>query len=680
MANLVSQVTKNMADEVLKYKDLVGRKEELNKLIEILNRKEKANPVLIGEAGVGKTAIVEGLVKLIVSANSEGLDDGDNLDELVLDSVDATLVDEVKLSTKLLNSRIFELNVGSLVQRAAFSGSVEAVVKDFCNQIIADSEENGQIILFVDEIHLLVGQDRGPKQELSNAFKPFLARGDVRLIGATTRKEYKQIEDDKALERRFTPIMVQELSVEETVEVLRANKSIFEEFHEVEYDDATLVYMAKTAKRYMSDRSLPDSALDLLDIVGAKRNLSYGEINTSLFDMQMVDIKNRMYPLIAEDRFGEAYPLNIELNQLEHNRSEYIEESKGLRQGIITVSDVKDIVESYLGVEVAIDLSVEDELGRLRTMQEDLKSKVVGQDGAVLAVSDAVVSHRLGLRNPNKPVGSFLFYGPSGVGKTELAKQLAKLLYGDESKMLRLDMGEFQEGHTISKLLGSPAGYIGYGDGSTAFEPLRKNPNQVVLVDEFEKAHPNIQNVFLSILDDGFVKDQQNNCINFKETVLIFTTNAKPTNTVQTGAIGFGMASAKTTELVVRFNQFRPEVLNRFDGVIEFKDLTESVLKDILNLRIADLNNLYEEAGYIIEFTEPAKDLLVKNSMDKGMGARPLNRNLNNIVESNLKRAILGGRTNKHFKFGVLDGVIVLKDEPTVVNNNQVVVNVNVNN
>lgn len=634
MSKLIGQVTTDMMEDLETYKPLIGREDELNKLIEILNRKEKANPVLIGEAGVGKTAIVEGLVRRI---------------------------DEGNVPHKLQDARILALNLGTLVQQGSFSGSVEAVVKALCEQIIAENQSGKPIILFVDELHALV-DNKGPKQDMVTAFKPYLARGDIRMIGATTRVEYKDIEDDKALERRFTPIVVEEMSIEDTVLVLEGVQEIFETYHEVEYAPGTLTYMAKSADRYLADRSLPDAAIDLMDIVGSKRNLTYPVINTAEYDEQLDVIKQEMYPLISEDRFGEAYSLKTQLNALQEEKRERQEEIKETRRTVIDITDVKHIVEDFLNVEVAVDLSVEDELTRLQTFETQLMSKVIGQEDAVQSVSDAVVSHRLGLRNPNKPVGSFLFYGPSGVGKTELAKQLANILYGDSNKMIRIDMGEYQEPHSISKLLGSPAGYVGYGDGSTAFEPIRKNPNQVVLVDELEKAHPNVQNVFLSILDDGFATDQQNNRINFKETVLIFTTNAKPTKETTTGSIGFGtQKSSDENEKVVRFNEFRPEFLNRFDKIVAFKDLSKDVMKQILELRISDLNELYEESGYVIEFTEPAKNILVEQSMDKGMGARPLNRNLQTLVESSIKERLLSGQRQSEFKYGVEAGEIVLK-------------------
>lgn len=625
-------------ENINRYKPLIGREDELNTLIEVLNRKEKPNPVLIGEAGVGKTAIVEGL---------------------------AVKISQNDVPSKLQGVELHELKLGRLIQKGMMMGSIESVVDEFCKSIV---EYDTPVILFVDELHTMMDNGKPMQSGLADAFKPYLARGEIRLIGCTTLNEYRQIEQDKAMERRLTPVYVAEPSFDDAVLMLEGLKETYEQYHEVTYDEGVLPFIVKSAQRYIQDRVLPDKAIDLLDIVGAKRNLSYPTIDTEEFDTQLNTLEDDIFPLVNEDRYPEAYPKVVELKELEQAREQYIQTQKESREVIITVRDVKHILEGHLNVEIDIELDEDEDITRLANLESHIKMHVIGQDEAVERVSNAIVSHRLGLRNPKKPIGTFMFYGPSGVGKTELAKQVAKELYGSEDNLLRLDMGEYQEPHTISKLLGSPAGYVGFGNGKNAFESLRKKPNQVVLVDEFEKAAPNIQNVFLSILDEGHVTDQENNRVNFKESIIIFTSNAKPSSETDAPTVGFGSVTNRDSnkEIVVRFNEFRPEFVNRLDGIIKFNDMTKDMLLTILDLRINDLNDLYHDMGYTVTLSDDAKELLVSQSLDKGMGARPLNRNLTKLVETQMQQRLLSGDRNKVFNFDVVGGEIVLGDFNTV--------------
>lgn len=636
---LYEEVTEDMLAQVSKYKPLIGRQEEVANLVEVLNRKEKANPILLGEAGVGKTAIVEGLAQRIVAK---------------------------EVPTKLYNTRLLELKMGRLVAMGQRMGSVELVIEQVFEEILESDEE---VILYIDEFHTIMEVGKPYTNGLQDYFKPYLARGEVRIIGSTTTAEYKQVERDKAMARRMTPILVEEPKFEESLLILEGVKSTFEEYHDVEYDEGTLEFIINVTDRYIKERVQPDKGIDYLDLVGAKRNLLYTVPDTSQFDEVLDREAKEMYDNLKATQMDEAYANQQNIDLVTAEREEYLETERESRQRLITISDVKAILTEHLGVEVDIDTGDGDELHNLRNLTSRLKEQVIGQDEAVESVGKVLVHHQLGLRNPEKPVGTFLFHGPSGVGKTELAKQIALEKFGSKDNLLRIDMGEYKEPHKISALLGSPAGYVGYENGKGAFESLRKKPNQVVLIDEMEKAHPSILDVFLRVLDEGILRDSDNNLINFRETVLIFTTNAKA-NKASNVTIGFGGSSDTTTkEQVVRFDQFKPEFLNRFDAIIEFKDMTVGMLELITDLRITELNKRYEQQGYKVKFTKPAKSLLATTSLDKGMGARPLNRNLTKLVEDSMATYLLGGGEDKTFNFGVESNKIVLKasnNEPLI--------------
>lgn len=636
---LYEEVTEDMLAQVSKYKPLIGRQEEVANLVEVLNRKEKANPILLGEAGVGKTAIVEGLAQRIVAK---------------------------EVPTKLYNTRLLELKMGRLVAMGQRMGSVEMVIEQVFDEIL---ESDDDVILYIDEFHTIMEAGKPYTNGLQDYFKPYLARGEVRIIGSTTTAEYKQVERDKAMARRMTPILVEEPKFEESLLILEGVKSTFEEYHDVVYDEGTLEFIINVTDRYIKERVQPDKGIDYLDLVGAKRNLLYTVPDTSQFDEVLDREAKEMYDNLKATQMDEAYANQQNIDLVTAEREEYLETERESRQRLITVSDIKVILSEHLGVEVDIDTGDGDELHNLRNLTSRLKEQVIGQDEAVESVGKVLVHHQLGLRNPEKPVGTFLFHGPSGVGKTELAKQIAFEKFGSKDNLLRIDMGEYKEPHKISALLGSPAGYVGYENGKGAFESLRKKPNQVVLIDEMEKAHPSILDVFLRVLDEGILRDSDNNLINFRETVLIFTTNAKA-NKASNVTIGFGGNSDTTTkEQVVRFDQFKPEFLNRFDAIIEFKDMTVGMLELITDLRITELNKRYEPQGYKVNFTKPAKSLLATTSLDKGMGARPLNRNLTKIVEDSMAEYLLGGGDDKIFNFGVESNKIVLKasnNEPLI--------------
>lgn len=633
--NMYEEVTEDMLKQVSSYKPLIGRQEELDKLVEILNRKEKANPVLLGEAGVGKTAIVEGLAQRIASKD---------------------------VPTKMHNARLLELKMGRLVAMGQRFGSIEAAVEQFFTEI---KETNEHIILFIDEVHTLMEAGKPYVNGIQDYFKPHLARGNVRLIGSTTVAEFKQVERDKAMARRLTPIIVNEPSFEDSVLILEGVKETFEEYHDVEYGEGVLPYILNVTNRYLKERVQPDKGIDYLDLVGAKRNLLYKVPDTTEYDEALLAQVDDMYLNLKAHNMEEAYACQQIIDTVTEQRDAYIQAEQEARQRLITVADVKVILTNHLGVEVDIDTDDQEDVLSLNTLTDRLRSQVIGQEEAVNGVGKVLIHHQLGLRNPEKPVGTFLFYGPSGVGKTELAKQIALEKFGSKDNLLRIDMGEYKEPHKISALLGSPAGYVGYDNGKGAFESLRKKPNQVVLIDEVEKAHPSILDLFLRVLDEGILRDSDNNLINFRETVLIFTTNAKPkkNNMVSIGFGSNGGTTLPTPQQVVRFDQFKPEFLNRFDAIIEFNDMTVEILETIADLRISELNKRYEQLGYTVSFTKPAKSLLAQTSLDKGMGARPLNRNLTKLVEDTMASYLLGGGTSKVFNFGVENGTIVLKPE-----------------
>lgn len=634
---MYEEVTEDMLAKVSSYKPLIGRHEEVANLVEVLNRKEKANPILLGEAGVGKTAIVEGLAQRIVAK---------------------------EVPSKLYNARLLELKLGRLVAMGQKMGSLESAVEALFTEIMETEEE---VILFIDEFHTLMEAGKPYVNGIQDYFKPYLARGEVRIIGSTTTAEYKQVERDKAMARRMTPIIVNEPAFDDTVLILEGVKETFEAYHDVEYAEGVIPFIVSVTNRYIKERVQPDKGIDYLDLVGAKRNLLYTIADTSEFDEALLSEAEDMYQNLKANNMEEAFDNQQVIDTITEQRNVYLAAEQETRQRVITVADVKVILSEHLGVDVDIDTGDQDDMNSLKTLTDRLKGQVIGQEDAVNGVGKVLVHHQLGLRNPEKPVGSFLFYGPSGVGKTELAKQIALEKYGSKDNLLRIDMGEYKEPHKISALLGSPAGYIGYENGKGAFESLRKKPNQVVLIDEMEKAHPSILDVFLRVLDEGMLRDSDNNLINFRETVLIFTTNAKA-NKNSTVSIGFGSnggTTVPTPQQVVRFDQFKPEFLNRFDAIIEFNDMTVDMLESITDLRISELNKRFTQQGYTVTFTKPAKSLLASTSLDKGMGARPLNRNLTKLVEDAMATYLLGGGQNKTFNFGVEGGNIVLKPEQT---------------
>lgn len=636
---LYDQVTVDMLANVDTYKPLVGRHEELANLVEVLNRKEKANPVLLGEAGVGKTAIVEGLAQRIVSKD---------------------------VPSKLYNSRLLELKLGRLVSMGQKTGSIELLIERLFEELVNTDED---IILFVDEFHTIMEVGKPYINGIQDYIKPYLARGKVRLIGSTTTAEFKQVEQDKAMARRLTPIYINEPTYEDNLAILEGVYSTFEEYHDVVYGEGVLDYIIRVTNRYIKDRVQPDKSIDYLDLVGAKRNLLYTVPDTTGYDATLLEQADEMYIHLKENQMVDAYANQQVLDSVKAEKEAYIEAQMATRQRHITIDDVKSILTLHLGVDVEVDTGDTDDLEQLRTLTQRISERVIGQEEAVKRVGDVLVHHQLGLRNPDKPVGTFLFYGPSGVGKTELAKQIAQEKFGSTNNLLRLDMGEYKEAHKISSLLGSPSGYVGYENGKGAFESLRKKPNQVVLVDEIEKAHPSIMDVFLRVLDEGMLRDSGNNLINFRETIIIFTTNANP-EFGKDKVVGFGTIqadSALTKEEVIRFAEFRPEFLNRFDGIVKFNDMTVDILEQITDLRIKELNERYKQQGYTIAFTKPAKKLLASKSLDKGMGARPLNRNMSKVVENSLASYLLGGGTDRHFNFGVENDTVVLKNTPTQV-------------
>ncbi len=613
---------------------VVGRDSEIKRVIEILNRRTKNNPVLIGEPGVGKTAVVEGLAQKIV--------DGD-------------------VPQKLLDKEVIRLDVASLVQGTGIRGQFEERIQ----KLIEEIKQAENIILFIDEVHEIVGAGSAGDGNLDagNILKPALARGEIQMVGATTLSEYRIIEKDAALERRMQPVRVDEPSVEETVTILKGLQPRYEDYHHVKYTDEAIRAAAVLSNRYIQDRFLPDKAIDLLDESGSKENLTIQFVDPKVIDKKLADAQQQKQLASQEEDFEKAAYYRDQINKLQKMKERQITEEE---TPVIDEKTMEQIVEERTGIPVG-ELK-EKEQAQLKNLAIDLKEHVIGQDEAIDKVAKAIRRNRVGLGKKNRPIGSFLFVGPTGVGKTELAKQLAYEMFGSEDSMIRFDMSEYMEKHSISKLIGSPPGYVGYEEAGQLTEKVRRNPYSLILLDEVEKAHPDVLHMFLQILDDGRLTDAQGRTVSFKDTLIIMTSNAG-SGKVEAN-VGFGAAREGITRSVLNqlHHYFTPEFLNRFDGIIEFKALSKENLLKIVTLMLDEVNGMLEQQHLHIDVTPEVKEKLVELGFDPSMGARPLRRTIQEQIEDGIAEFYLDHPTEHSLEATLNDeGKVIIATKNVVV-------------
>ncbi|MBC1412541.1 ATP-dependent Clp protease ATP-binding subunit [Listeria welshimeri] len=592
--NLTDMAKKDQLDPV------IGRDKEIKRMIEILNRRNKNNPVLIGEPGVGKTAVVEGLANAIIAGN---------------------------VPSKLMNKEVILLDVASLVSGTGIRGQFEERMK----QLIKELQERKNTILFIDEVHTIVGAGSAEgSMDAGNILKPALARGDLQMIGATTLKEYRTIEKDAALERRFQPVTVNEPTTKETLTILNGLKAKYEDFHEVVYSPEALTAAVELSARYIQDRHLPDKAIDLMDEVGSKYNLSVEKLDENTVSERVARLEEEKNHALQMEDYEKAAKVRDEITRLEENKTS----NSFSERPVIQASDIQAIIEEKTGIPVG--RLQEDEKSKMKNLESNLTGKVIGQEDAVKKVAKAIRRSRVGLKAKNRPIGSFLFVGPTGVGKTELGRTLARELFGTSEAMIRLDMSEFMEKHSVSKLIGSPPGYVGHEEAGQLTEKVRRNPYSIILLDEIEKAHPDVQHMFLQILEDGRLTDSQGRTVSFKDTVIIMTSNAGATDTE--ASVGFNTGSdtklEKGTDILAKLGAyFKPEFLNRLDSVIEFKSLEKDDLVQIIDLMLLDLNTMLKQEGVTIDVSSEVKEHLIELGYDAKFGARPLRRTIQEHLE-----------------------------------------------
>lgn len=609
---------------------VIGRDEEIIRVIEILNRRTKNNPVLIGEPGVGKTAVVEGLAQKIV--------DGD-------------------VPHKLQGKEVIRLDVVSLVQGTGIRGQFEERMQKLMEEI----RERKDVILFIDEIHEIVGAGSAGdgNMDAGNILKPALSRGELQLVGATTLNEYRIIEKDAALERRMQPVKVDEPTVEETIIILKGIQKKYEDYHHVHYTDAAIEAAATLSNRYIQDRFLPDKAIDLLDEAGSKMNLTLNFVDPKVIDQRLIEAENLKAQATRDEDFEKAAYFRDQIAKYKEMQKTKVTDQD---TPIISEKTIEHIIEQKTNIPVG-DLK-EKEQSQLINLADDLKAHVIGQDDAVDKIAKAIRRNRVGLGTPNRPIGSFLFVGPTGVGKTELSKQLAIELFGSADSMIRFDMSEYMEKHSVAKLVGAPPGYVGYDEAGQLTEKVRRNPYSLILLDEVEKAHPDVMHMFLQVLDDGRLTDGQGRTVSFKDAIIIMTSNAG-TGKAE-ASVGFGAAREGRTNSVLGElgNFFSPEFMNRFDGIIEFKALSKENLLQIVDLMLDDVNKRLSSNNIHLDVTDKVKEKLVDLGYDPKMGARPLRRTIQDYIEDAITDYYLENPSKKDLKAVMTSkGKIVIKSK-----------------
>ena len=610
-----------------KLDPVIGRKEEIQRVIQILSRRTKNNPCLIGEPGVGKTAVAEGLAEKIVAGD----------------------VPEI-----LKNKRVVSLDMASMVAGAKYRGDFEERIKKALKEV----QKAGDIIIFIDEIHTIVGAGSAEGAvDAANILKPLLARGEIQLIGATTLKEYrKYIEKDAALERRFSPVNVNEPTEEEAILILKGLRDKYEAHHNVKITDEAIKAAVELSSRYINDRFLPDKAIDLIDEAASKvRMKSYTEPESFKGIKDEIEkLDKEKEEAIRVQNFEKAAKLrdkeNSKKKELEDAKKEW-ENKNSKKISTLKEEDIANVIASWTGIPVTKVSQTEND--KLKNLEENLHKRVIGQDEAVSAVAKAIKRSRMGLKDPNKPIGSFLFLGPTGVGKTELSKALAENLFGSEDALIRIDMSEYMESHSVSKLIGSPPGYVGYDEAGQLTEKIRRKPYSVILFDEVEKAHPDVMNMLLQVLDDGRLTDSQGRTVNFKNTVIIMTSNIGAKLITEKKSLGFIQEkenSEKEYEDIKKDvmgelkREFKPEFLNRIDEIIVFHKLEDKEIKEILNVLLANVTKLLKNQGIELTVDEKAKELVISKGTDKTFGARPLKRAIQTMIEDKIAEAMLDGK------------------------------------
>ena len=625
--NFSSDLTKKALEG--KIDPVIGRDEIIQRVAQILSRKKKNNPIIIGEPGVGKTTITEGLALKIVKGEAP---------------------------RTLLNKRIVSLDLASLVAGTKYRGQFEERIKGVVDEL--SSVDN--VILFIDEVHTMVGAGNASgSMDAANVLKPALSSGELQLIGATTLDEYREnIEKDGALARRFQQVIIEPPSVEDTIKILEKIKFSYESYHKVTYPTETIEKCVKLADRYITDREFPDKAIDIMDEVGSRSQVNIKPPqNISDLESKIVDIKEDKNNVVKSQKYEEAARLRDEeriINEkLESEKSKWMVNLNKKRK-VITPEDVNEVVSIMTGIP--LNRLSGDQGRRLMKMEKDLHGSVIGQDEALLKIAQSLRRNRVGIRNPKKPIGSFMFLGPTGVGKTHLAKKLAEYMFGDEDSLIRMDMSEFQEKHSISRLIGSPPGYVGHEEGGQLTEKVRRKPYSIILFDEIEKANKEIYNVLLQLLDDGQLTDSLGRKVNFKNCMVIMTSNigVKKLQSFGTG-VGFGTKSKLEKEDTAKEDvlkdelkkHFAPEFLNRLDDVVIFKSLTKEEIGKIVDLEIINLKKRVEEIGYGLQINKTVRDYLIETGYDEEYGARPLNRSIQKYVEDPVSEEILKGRVKE---------------------------------
>lgn len=605
---------------------VIGREKEIERVLQILSRRMKNNPCMVGEPGVGKTAVAEGIAYLIVAGD---------------------VPDTVR------DKRLLSLDLSSMVAGSKYRGEFEERIK----KVIAEVKNAGNVILFVDELHTIIGAGGAEGAiDASNILKPSLSRGEIQMIGATTRTEYrKYIEKDAALERRFQPVYVEEPTNEETVEILKGLRPAYEEHHHVEISDQALETAVSLSVRYISDRFLPDKAIDLMDEACSRKRLGFGKKakKTLPLELEIQALSDDLENLLEAGGIDEAAELLKKQRKLEA-KLDKMKQNKNAKNVVVDAEDIADVVSVW--TKIPVNKLTEQESKRLERLEEELHKRVVGQNEAVDAVAKAIKRSRVGLKDPKRPVGSFLFLGPTGVGKTELSKALAEAVFGSEDALIRVDMSEYMEKHSVSKLIGSPPGYVGFEEGGQLSEKVRSNPYSVILFDEIEKAHSDVFNILLQVLDDGHITDSQGRKVDFKNTIIIMTSNTGAQRIIDPKKLGFVTASNADTEhedmkknVMDEVKQnFKPEFLNRIDDIIVFRALTEDDVRNISNLLLKELKQrVVSQMEIQLKFGDAVKKLIFEKGYDKKYGARPLKRAIQTNIEDELAEAVLKGEIKR---------------------------------